>query len=120
MKYKNGYYLLAGALAGLVNGLFGAGGGLVLVPLYRRADPQHPRVAFATSVAVIAPLCAVSFLLMQARQPTDLAAAAPYLLGGALGGFCSGPALRRLPVLWLRRLFGLFLLYGGVRALLPR
>ena len=112
-------YTAAGFAAGIVNGLFGAGGGLILVWLYRRWDPQHPKQAFACSVAVIAPLCALSFALIQLHAPVPLAPVLPYLAGGAVGGIFSGRALQRLSVTLLRRIFGLFLIYGGLSALLP-
>ena len=40
-----GFSLLAGALAGFINGFFGAGGGMVLVPLAGSRIRQrfHPR-----------------------------------------------------------------------------
>ena len=42
----------------------------------------------------------------------------PYLLGGLAGGLLSGKLFGRMPVVWLHRLFGLLILYGGVRAVL--
>ncbi|MEI3140364.1 MAG: TSUP family transporter [Lawsonibacter sp.] len=53
-------WLLAGGLAGLVNGFFGGGGGSVLVPLLTQLCKLDQRRAFATSVAVILPLCVLS------------------------------------------------------------
>ena len=50
--------MLAGAAAGLTNGFFGGGGGSVLVPMLTRVCGLDQRRAFATSVAVILPLCA--------------------------------------------------------------
>lgn len=108
---------LAGAAAGLVNGFFGGGGGMVLVPLLAGWCGLGQRKAFATSVAVILPLCALSAAIYLFRDGVDLAAALPYLLGGLIGGFAGGRLFRRLNMVWLRRLFALLLLYGGVRAL---
>ena len=48
----------------------------------------------------------------------DLAAALPYLIGGTAGGWLGGRWFRGVRVLWLRRAFGLLLLYGGARCLL--
>ena len=44
--------------------------------------------------------------------------ALPYLLGGLAGGFLGGKLFTKVPAVWLRRLFGAFLVYGGVRYLL--
>ena len=38
--------------------------------------------------------------------------------GGAVGGLLAGKIFRRVPLVWVRRAFGLLLLYGGVRAVL--
>ena len=55
--------LLAGAAAGLVNGFFGGGGGMVLVPLLTQKCGLEQRKAFATSVAIILPLCILSSVI---------------------------------------------------------
>lgn len=51
---------VAGGAAGLVNGFFGGGGGMVLVPLLLSRCKLDRRRAFANSVAIILPLCALS------------------------------------------------------------
>lgn len=111
-------WAVSGALAGAANGLFGAGGGMILVPLLLRWVKVEEKAAFACSIAVILPLCLVSAAVYWARGALDLAQALPYLLGGLLGGFLGGRLFRRVPAMLLRRAFALFLLYGGVRNLL--
>ena len=109
---------LAGGAAGLVNGFFGGGGGMVLVPLLVLWCGLDQRKAFATSVAVILPLCVLSAAIYLFRGGVDFTAALPYLAGGLLGGLLGGKLFKRLNMVWLRRLFALLLLYGGGRALL--
>lgn len=115
---KKWKYGVTGALAGLANGLFGSGGGLFLVPLFTRWTGLPQRKAFATSVAVILPLSAVSAAVYFFKGAMDLSAAWPYILGGAIGGLFSTGTLKRLPVKWLRRGFGALMIYCGVRAVM--
>lgn len=115
---QNAKYAVTGALAGAANGFFGAGGGLFLVPLLMYWCRVAPRRAFATSVAVILPLSALSAVVYGLRGGLDWAAALPYLLGGAAGGWIAGRVFGRVRMIWLRRGFGLLLVYGGVRAVL--
>ena len=109
---------LAGAGAGGVNGLFGGGGGMVLIPVLSRQGRLEDRQLFATSVAVILPICAVSAAVYLFRGGVPLVAAVPYLVGGALGGILGGKTYGKVSTVWLRRLFSAFVLYGGVRYLL--
>ena len=110
--------LAAGAAAGVTNGLFGGGGGSVLVPLLTRLCGLDQRRAFATSVAVILPLCALSAARYWWKGGLDLGAALPYLLGGALGGWAGGKWFKGMKLPWLKRAFGLLLIYGGIRSML--
>ena len=87
-------YALSGAAAGLTNGFFGGGGGSVLVPLLTRVCGLSQRQAFATSVAVILPLCVLSAAIYLFRGGLDLTAALPYLIGGAAGGWLGGKSFR--------------------------
>ena len=108
---------VAGGAAGLANGFFGGGGGMVLVPLLTRWCGLDQRQAFATSIAVILPLCALSSAIYWLRGGLDFMLALPYLLGGLLGGFLGGRMFKKLNMVWLRRAFALLILYGGARAL---
>lgn len=111
-------YAVAGALAGAANGFFGAGGGMFLVPLLISWAKLEQRQAFATSVAVILPLSILSAVIYWTRSGLDIAAALPYLAGGVIGGFIAGRIFRKINMIWLRRAFGVLILYGGIRAAL--
>lgn len=108
---------LAGGLAGVANGFFGGGGGMLLVPLLTGRCGLDQRRAFATSVAIILPLCILSSAVYFFRGGLDLTAALPYLAGGLAGGWVGGRIFRRMNVDWLRRGFALLMLYGGCKSL---
>lgn len=107
----------AGAAAGALNGFFGGGGGMVLVPMLTGLCGLSQQKAFATSVAVILPLCAVSAVIYLLRGGMEWGAALPYLLGGTLGGFLGGKWFRKADPEKLRKGFALLILYGGAKAL---
>lgn len=96
---------MTGALAGAANGFFGAGGGLFLVPLFTKWCGMEEKQAFATSVAVIFPLCALSAAVYYVRGGLPVSSSLGYLLGGAAGGVLAGRIFGRLRTLWLRRAF---------------
>lgn len=109
---------LTGGAGGLVNGLFGGGGGMAVVPLLTRWCGVEEKRAFASCVAVIFPFCVLSAAIYLFRTGIDLMAALPYLIGGLTGGLLGGKLMGKISVIWLRRIFAAFLLYGGVRYLL--
>lgn len=109
---------LSGAAAGVLNGLFGAGGGMVLVPLLTGWCGLEDRKAFATGLAIILPMCLVSLFVYTLHDPVDFIAAVPYLLGGLAGGLLGGALFHKVSVKWLHRTLGLLILYGGIRKLL--
>jgi len=108
-----------GALAGVVNGLLGSGGGILLVPFFVQALKYEPKKAFATSVSVTLPLslCTLAVGYFKNALP-PFNSALPYLAGGLLGGILAGALMQKLNSLWLRRIFGALLIIGGVKTLL--
>ncbi len=92
---------------------------MLLVPLLIRWCKLDERTAFATSVAIIFPLCFMSAAVYWFRGGLDLTAALPYLIGGLLGGLIGGRIYRKMNMTLLRGCFGLLLLYGGIRAFIP-
>ena len=105
----------AGLAAGAVNGLWGAGGGMVLIPLLQLLTPWTDREIFASSLAVIFPICLVS--LASVGMPLPWATAFPYLLGSGLGGLLAGRWGKKFPVKWLHRGVGILMIWGGIRYL---
>lgn len=114
MKKKN-LCILAGALTGVINGLFGAGGGLILVPLLIRAVKLDTWRALPTSVAIILPMCAVSAVRYLSREQIGFWALLPYLAGGLAGGVIAGLTFDKFSAVWLRRILGAFIIYAGVK-----
>lgn len=109
---------ISGVAAGSINGLFGGGGGMALVPLLTKWCGVEEKKSFANCVAVIFPFCVISAAIYLFRTHLDLMVALPYLIGGLAGGLVGGRLFKNVPTVWLRRIFAAFLLYGGVRYLL--
>ena len=115
MKQKWLNYVAGGA-AGLANGLFGGGGGMVVIPLLSRSLP--PEKLYATCVGLIFPVCAVSAGVYLFTGGISLRETLPYLAGGAVGGWLGGKLYGKIPTKWLKWLFAAFLFYAGVKYLL--
>lgn len=109
--------VLAGLCAGAVNGLFGAGGGMVLVPLLTFLSELKEQEIFPASLSIILPLCLVSLWVTATQAPIPWKIAFPYLIGSALGGLAAGSWGKKIPVKWLHRGLGILILWGGFRYL---
>lgn len=95
--------LLAGAATGLLSGLFGVGGGFVIVPMLVLISGLAMPQAVATSLAVIALVSGsgfVGFLWQQSLPdlfwPLAGGALAGMLAGSGLGRFVAGPLLQKM------------------------
>lgn len=108
---------LIGAVCGVLNGLFGAGGGIAAVPLLK-ASGIPLKKAHATSLAVILPISLVSAILYMANGAIRFAGAWPYLPGGFLGAILGALLMQKIPDKLLRKAFGAFMIYAAVRLLL--
>lgn len=108
---------VSGACAGAVNGLFGAGGGMVFLPLLSRLTDTPEDKLFPTSVATILPLCLTSLAVYGFQGSLSLDGALPYLLGSAAGGVAAGLWGRKIPTIFLHKALGVLILWGGIRNL---
>ena len=106
--------ITAGLTAGLVTGLFGGGGGMVLVPLLAALTDLGESEIFPGSICVILPICLVSLAL---SIEGNWYLALPFLPGSLLGGILAGHWGQRIPLTWLHRSLGLLILWGGIRYL---
>ena len=108
-------FAVSGAVTGFVNGFFGAGGGMLLIPLLTKLCKVEDKKAFATSVAVVLPLCITSLAVYAMENAVSLRGAWPYLLGGTIGGVAGGLLFKKASAVFLHRALGLFILWGGFR-----
>jgi len=108
---------IGGGLTGVVNGLLGSGGGMVAVPVLKGAglDTRH---AHSSSLAVVLPITVVSASLYILGGKVSLADALPYIPGGVLGAIAGGLIMPRISPAVLRRIFGGFAIWAGLRMLL--
>jgi uncharacterized protein len=107
-----------GTVAGLFSGLFGVGGGVVIVPLLAWAMGFPTRVAAATSLAAITVLAAAAGGLQAAYGNADVGEAAVVGLP-AVAGVVAGTALQqRLATRTLRLAFALLLVVVAVTLVL--
>ncbi len=108
---------ISGLSAGALNGLFGAGGGMVLVPLMGKLTDLNDQQLFPSSIVILFPICIISLLFADGWSEFHLYSALPYLCGSALGGLAAGLWGKHIPTLWLHRVLGILILWGGIRYL---
>lgn len=116
-KWKYFGAALAGLAAGTVNGVFGGAGGMVLIPLLQFWTDIDEDGLFPMSVGVMLPVCLLSLWIASGSGPLPWGEAVPYLIGSVGGGVLAGSFGRKIPTVWLHRVFGAMLLWGGVRYL---
>ncbi len=106
-----------GLFAGFFNGLFGAGGGMLAVPALELSGLEVEK-SHATSIALILPLCIFSSVLYLADGRVQLSDALPYLPGGVVGAIVGSTLLCKLSPVWIKRIFGVLMMWAGVRMII--
>ena len=105
---------VGGVCVGLLNGLLGAGGGMIAVPLLKHSGLDQTS-AHANSIAVILPLTVISAALYLYKGYVTLPQALPFLPLGILGSLFGAWLLPKIPNKALQRIFGIFMLWAGIR-----
>ena len=117
--------VLAGIGAGFLNGLLGAGGGIILTLSFAELLPQDVGAAeatrdrFAAAVCVMFPVSILTVLLYAKSGNVLPGADLPrLLLPAAVGGAVGAYFMDRLSASWLRTAFAVLLVVSGVNMLL--
>jgi uncharacterized membrane protein YfcA len=120
-------YLATGVASGVLAGLFGVGGGVVVVPalifVFSRiglAPDWIPHLAVGTSLAAIVATGAASAYAHHRRGAVRWDLVLSLAPGIVIGAWAGSALAGLLSDEWLKRLFGCFLLYVGGRMLLRR
>jgi len=116
-KNKNVITAFSGLAIGIVNGLLGAGGGMLAVPLLKKCGMEQ-KVAHVNAVAVILPICVMSAGLYLFKGNMSFSDAFPFIPTGIIGALAGTWVIKRISPLWLKRIFGALMIYAGVRLLI--
>lgn len=106
-----------GMAIGFINGLLGAGGGMVAVPLLKKYGFSQ-KSAQQNAIAIILPITAVSAGIYLYKNYVNLSSSYSYLPTGFLGAIIATLLMKKISNKWLKRIFAFFMLYAGVRLLL--
>ncbi len=108
---------ISGCLAGIINGFIGSGGGVILIfamtLLVAIPSGGETKVRFATAVASILPMCAVSVFFYLRDGRLEISDALPYLLPAAIGGVCGSLLMDRLSPKILKIIFAVLMIWAG-------
>lgn len=108
---------LIGLIGGLTSGLFGVGGGIIIVPALVMLMHTDMKSAVATSLAVIVPTTLASSVLNQSFGRIDWRLVAALAVPAIIGGLASTWFKEQIPSDTLKKVFGGFLLVVGARLL---
>ena len=112
------FAVLTGSIAGLVNGVFGGGGGMIVVPMLVMLLKCNPKMAHATTMLIILPLSLVSGLFYSAFGNLNLQVALPVTIGVLVGGIIGAFLLSKLSTRWVVIIFSVAMAAAGVKMLL--
>ncbi len=118
MKNKEPLYMaLAGTVVGAVNGFFGGGGGMIILPIFTMLLGFRQKTAHATAIAVILPISIISAVVyvigngFKVFNLDTLFVAIGVLIGGVFGALL----LKKINNAWLVKIFAVIMLVAGVK-----
>ena len=114
-------YIGLGLLAGIFGGIFGIGGGVILIPalVFLFGLTQHQ--AQGTTLAILVPpIGLLAALRYYYAGNVKLDIAGFICLGFFVGGLLGAHLIQGLPDLLLKRLFGVFLAFVALRMILTK
>lgn len=115
---KNILIAFAAFAAGILNGLLGAGGGIVIslvLSILCKDSFSDGRDIFVNAQAAILPISAFSCVLYAYRGMVDFKGFSPYVIPALIGGAAGGFLLSKINPKYIKIVFALIVIFSGVR-----
>ncbi len=106
---------IGGIVSGFCNGLFGSGGGTIVVPFLEDFLKLNPKRAHATTILIILVYSLVSLGFYGFSKTLDFSLALKVSAGGILGGYLGAKFLNKLSFKTIHKIFGIFMMIAAVR-----
>lgn len=107
--------LMLGFITGILNGLFGSGGGTIIVPALVFLFSIEDHKAHSSAIAIILPLTIISSLIYVKNGIYDIPLTIKVGIGSILGGYIGAKLLNLLSSNSLKKIFGAFMIAAAIR-----
>ncbi len=115
------FFAGAGLISGILNGLLGAGGGIIAVFALSRVLSEQKgdsRDAFANTLCITLPLSLVSAYLYSANGALPQDKLNLLVLPAIAGGLAGGLLLDKIDSRWLKLIFSAIVIWSGISMVL--
>jgi uncharacterized protein len=114
-------YLVLGLAAGILGGLFGIGGGIIIIPAFIYIFGMSQHMAQGTTLALmVPPIGLLAAWTYYNHGDVNLKVAAFVCLGFFIGGLLGAKVAVGIPDTLLRKMFGVFLLAIAVHMIFTK
>lgn len=103
-----------GAAIGFINAIFGAGGGMICVPLLKKLGCSQ-KCAQATTLCVILPLTIISASVYLFKGYMNFSDAFVYIIPGFVGSIAAVIIFKKIQNDTMKKIFAVFMLWAGMR-----
>lgn len=106
--------ICVGLGGGLINGMFGAGAGLLLVPLIGLSSKMEEKKVHATTLACVLLMCVVSSVIFIVKKQVDYKLTMWCLIGSLIGAVLGTVLLQKFKNKIINMIFSCILVLAGV------
>ncbi len=106
-----------GFIAGFLNGIFGTGGGILIVPMLQKSG-LNAHKSHATAITIVLPLSIISTIMYLLKGVTvDFSLLIPTVSLGIIGAICGAILLNKINTILLNKIFAFIIIISGIRIL---
>ncbi|MGI6701087.1 MAG: TSUP family transporter [Christensenellales bacterium] len=120
LKCKKWLMPVIGLFIGFINGFFGGGGGMLLVPSLKFVGGVDQKKSQATAISIILPLSLISGLVYTFKGVYDLGIGLSVGGGVIAGGVLGACLLKKISNKALAVIFYLLMLAAGIRMVIAK
>lgn len=118
MHSKQIKLIAIGLVTGFINGIFGSGGGMIIVPALTFLMGVDEHKSHATAISIILPLSIISTFLYLKEDMIQFNIVLNIALGGVIGSLIGAKFLKKIPAHILRKIFGGIIILTAIRMML--